>query len=812
MTDLSQIFRDLDQHFLEYLSSHGITPNSAGLIRCLSPSHPDKNPSMHIIDSGAHNQTAAYCFSCLAHFDILHAAHVLDNKPINGLGFYEDTLPFLTKKFGIPYEPVEITNEERDKYQKRCAVRDAMNVCHSSAFVKNTLKVDHPAIKHLLDRGITEKTIIEFKIGCIDSHEQYLKDMEKLGWTNREWLQRVDLANKGLFNKEGIIIPIIDARNLPVGFVTRTTKLNPNDKGQSKYVNSLNSDIYHKGEILFNFNKFNKDKGPLFIVEGYLDSIFLYQEGLSNASALGSTVLTEQHIQLLMSNSAKQLILCLDADDGGKKGTRLAIERLAAYKLFKIRIMELPEGEDPDTYTRKHGIAEFKNLSQLDSAISPFAWTIKHSTFEDDPLVIAEQAVPTIAAEESAINRMKMIKELAKLTSVAESDLRKEVDSLVNRDSTEYIEDLKGVNQYTQVALSRIRLKDTKQILEDSLSKIRDLEKRHNCEMNTEKEFSAQRAQLRERIESGEFTKGLICKKHTKFAELFDGVPYETCLTMIGGRPGAGKTTLLTDIGMDIVNSNKDAAIFYMSIDDTCDLLSLKMLAQESGMSTSKIKRYASLNDTSKEIINKAWNWYDDLSKTFIVSDASAGKTVDIMQAHIEWFIKAFPHHKRIFFLDNFHKLKPPVYNKGGKKTEAISDLSERVKDMTQIHNLHLVQTVELRKLESSRNRPRIEDLKDTVQMEYDADIVILVHNDMSVNPDTGVAWTGVDEDGNSTQMGYLEVQVCKNKITGKRDRLAYKLDSVNLRITPDKWSTVKACIDKMEKTKKSYGVGSSMF
>ena len=1116
--DIVKITQQIHPFLREYLQENGVEIDGAGFIKCIHPNHADKNPSCSI--GGRQDEQVFHCFSCGAAGNIFHAAHFLENKPLDGVGFYEETLPYLAKKYGIDYEPIHISNEVRDIYQKRCSVKDARNIIHSGAYEKGKLKTDHPAIAHLLERGITKESIKKFKIGCIDGFEGYIKEMQAVGWTNRDWLNRADLSNKSIFNKDGIIIPIHDDKFRPVGFVTRTTKMKPNDKGTSKYVNSINSDIYHKSEILFAFENYVPENGPLFIVEGYLDAIFLDQMGLPNVAALGSTILTEQHVDMLMRKGVKNVILCLDADEGGMSGTKLAVERLSAYKAFKsIRIMELPDGKDPDTYVRENSLKDFIKLSSPDIALSPFAFTIKHTSFEDDPVVVAETAIPTIAAEESNIKRLKMIKELSKITGIAEIDIRKDVDTLVNKESSQYLDELTIINKDVQTALQRRKIKDTKNIIEDNLVKIKSLEKKYDKTIDNRIVFEEKKEKLWEKWDRGEDQYGLKVNNFSKFEEAYDGLPYSTCLTLVGGRPSAGKclapgtkiwmydgslknvediklgdalmgddssprwvlgttsgwdtmwkirqanamtyvvnsphvlslkrsrntlnkkhgeiidiplnkfikkskkfqnnfkgyktnivfskedtlldpyflglwlgdgdsnsvriynmdnevieylysyaksldlnvtvnkngtcpsysitkgpnydsrnfslqkllrvenllgnkhipknyiinsdnvrlsllagiidsdgwhcsdkgyyeltlknlglikqvkqvadtlgfrtnltekettcqnpefkgmahrliisgdiwriptkierkkayrrkkrdwtmsqititsegrgryygfeldgngrflledgtvthnTTWLTALGIDIVESNPDAAVFYMSIDDNTELMTSKIIAQKTGIATSRIKRYANLSIDEREAIRKAWVWFNQISERFIMVDAVEGNTPDVMEKHMDWFNHTFPKKKRIFLLDNFHKLRLPPTR---QKVDQMSALSERMKEFTQIYDMHIMMTVELRKMAETGARPTTSDLKDTVQLEYDADSIILVHNAMQVQEDTPIMWAGEYGDDGTRAMPILEVYVKKNKMTGKTGGFAYKLNSYNLQI-----------------------------
>jgi DNA primase catalytic core len=752
--DLNKVFNDLDSHFIEYMTEHGKVPNEAGFINCINPNHPDRHPSMHFIDGGAHAQTAAYCFSCHCHISILNACHFLEKKPITGVGFYEETLPYLCKKYNIDYEPIQIDNKTRDMYQKRCGVRDALNIIHGMAFVGTNLNTEHPGIKHLLNRGITEETIKKFQIGVITSYKEYLSQMANIGYTDKEWLASADLANKGIFNPDAFIIPIRDDKGRPVGFVTRTTTMAPNDKGERKYVNSINSDIYTKSELLFNFNEYNPSDGPLWIVEGYVDALFLDQSGLKNVAALGSTALTEQHVDLLSRYSVKQLILMLDGDEGGRQGVDLALKRITPYQIFRsIRIVELPEGTDPDSFVRSKGVEELKKLAHPDLALSPFAWELKKITFQDDPILVVERVIPKIAAEESTITRLKMIKELSKVTGINKEDIRKDVELQVNRESDKFVEEITEVNKHVQTALHNRKIKDTKGILEEALIKVKTIELKYNDIIDNHSSYENKRANLWTKIEHGEYKYGLYCPKFKKLEEMYDGMPYTTNLTLIGGKPGSGKTTWISALAVDLVEANEDAAVFFMTIDDTTELMTFKMLAQKTGYPTSKIKQFINLQKEEQTIIREAWSWLDKLSNNFVMADATEGTT---------------PAHKQ--------------------KTDAVSFLSEKVKEASRIYDMHLIMTTELRKMSDNDSRPTPADLKDTVQLEYDADSIIMIHNDMLVKEETNIAWQN-----NNIRMPILETHVWKNKHTGKTGDLAYRLNSTNLQVTEISFAEVRA-------------------
>jgi len=800
MQDLNDILTKLAQNLPDYLVTHGVDIGADGKFLCIC--HKEKSPSMSIGGSDPrYKGMVAHCFGCGKSVNILHAVHLFEKKAISGPDFYQDTLPYLCKLYGIDYEPVEISEDQKRAYQRRRAYDDSVEIIKSNSYLHGHLNSEHPAIKHLLDRKIEERSIRKFEIGCIDGIKSYENAMAEKGWTDKEYLASADLLNKKLFDKNGIIIPIRDHKGRAVGFVTRKTDMEANAKGQEKYVNSLNSDIYHKSEILYGFNNYDKNDGPLLIVEGYLDVVYLDQCGIKNVVAIGACVLTDAHVDLLNKLDVKDIYICLDNDDGGNQGVELAIERLTEYKNFNIKIIELPPNQDPDSFVRESGIDAFKAL--FEHASIPFTWTLKHASFEKDPIQIARKAIPTIANEKSSVLRLGMIRDLSHFTGINEIEIKKDVDSLINKDSNAYIEALDELNKWTQNQLSKKKTRDTKQILDEATLKARSIELRYNKPLDNRLEFVKKRDEIKLKIEQGNFPIGLKSPNFSYLSKLTDGIPHNCCLTVVGGRASTGKTSLLTALEIDIIDNNNDCVIMDMSIDDNTEARTLKILAIKSGLSTTQIKRFKTLNEKEKDKVNQAWNWFNGISGRYFIADTNYGNNIDTLENHVNWLVETFPTEKKVFVLDNFHKLR--LYSgPNTKKTDSISDQSQRIKDIVQLNDIHLMATIELKKLDETRRKPSLSDLKDSVQMEYDADIAILVHNEFHVtNGETNVSWIG-QYDGYAQKMPLLEVNVAKNKITGQEGSFACELSTYNLQMKERPIDVIR----KLEKQKKNEGVG----
>lgn len=755
----------------EYLESQSVHVSANGFFCCVHPNHPDRNPSSSL--GGGLNEEVYRCFSCQTAGNVFNAAHWLEKLPLDGPEFWDTTIAKLAKQFDVPYNPMEISEDKRREYQTYRAYQDAVTVILNLTYEKGVIRENHIGIKHLLDRGITPETISSWNIGVITSFKDYKEGLLALGW-DEKYLMSKDLLRSDLFNKDSFIIPIFNHRGRPVGFVTRNVKA---DRVGPKYINSVNTDIYRKGEILFGYSSAKKHNGPLYIVEGYLDAIYLQQAGIDKVVALGSTVVTDEHIEQTLFNDQTDIIVCLDADNGGRAGVRLAIERMAHLSRFNLKIKDLPEGMDPDDFVADNGVDAFYAQENY----SPFKWSLKHSDYTQDLATLAQQMVGTIAAERSSILRLKMIKELSTFTSISEIEIKKDVDMLVNRDDDKYLKEIHDVNQFVQMQLSRKKVSDTKPILKDALSKLEVIDEKHNATKDLRIDFFDNLSRLDEKIKNGDYKYGLICPNFKNLEKQMDGIPYWNNLMLLAGRPSCGKSAIINSLSLDIIEHNPDSAVFIMSIDDNSDALVQKLIAIRTGMSTSKIKQYASLNSAQKDAYHAAMDWVKSVSDRLIIADATAGNSIDTFDNHVNWFVKNYQSAKKVFALDNFHKLS--IRSSSDKRMDALTEASSRIKTVGQQNDLSIICSVELRKLITENARPTRQDMQGTNKLDYDADVIGLVHNDFNVNPSTRLVTTK-QVDGELVTMPYIELQIAKNKINGNTGLNVYNFNTVSMQFT----------------------------
>ncbi len=316
--------------------------------RC--PFHDEKTASFSVSPS----KQIYHCFGCSAGGNVLN--FVMEYEKLS----FTEALKMLAERAGIPLEFEQVSPQEQsDTGKLRDMHTRAIELYHQQLFSPSAKH----ALDYLLNRGIKEETIREFKLGYAPESWDFL--VSKLsGDYTPDLIQKSGLAvtsekDGRLFDRfrERVMFPVHDDRGNAVGFGGR---LMTNDKSDAKYLNSPETPIYNKRKILYGLNvtreHIRKEKKAL-IVEGYMDFLQLYQHGYINVVAGSGTAFTLEHARLLR-RFADEAVLCYDSDSAGQKATVRTGFSVSAQKL-ECKVLMLPKGEDPDSYLRKEGPEEF---------------------------------------------------------------------------------------------------------------------------------------------------------------------------------------------------------------------------------------------------------------------------------------------------------------------------------------------------------------------------------------------------------------------------------------------------------------------
>lgn len=302
----------------------------------------------------------------------------------------------------------------------------------AAAFFKGNLK--HPSAaaikKYLLDRGVKQESIDVFGIGYapdkwdglinfLRSESVALSLMEKAG---------LILAKQrgGYYDRfrQRLIFPITDVKSRVLGFGGRILSDNK-DKALAKYINSPETPIYTKGRNLYGLNLARdaiREDDFAVVVEGYLDFIIPYQEGVRNIVASLGTALTPEQIRLLRRYT-HNVVIIYDADDAGQMAALRALD-IFIEEGMNVRVVSLPEGLDPDLFIRQRDIALFKELIRSAETLFDYKLKVLKSRYNiKDPqgkAGISQEMLPTISKFRDSILKAEYIKKFAEHLDVAE--------------------------------------------------------------------------------------------------------------------------------------------------------------------------------------------------------------------------------------------------------------------------------------------------------------------------------------------------------------------------------------------------------
>ena len=318
----------------------------------LSPFSKEKTPSFTINDE----KGFYHCFSSGEHgniFDFLVKVEKLN---------FGDAVRKLAAKAGMPV--FKFTKENIEVENKRKKYDEILTIALQN-YQKN-FSENESVRKYALSRGLTQEILSFFKIGYSG---EYGLNLSLFGNFNQKELIEsgiffYDEKNNKLIDrfKNRLIFPIFDYNNKVIGFGGRALSQNY----LAKYINSPETEFFKKGFNLYNLNNAknqNKQSGIVFVVEGYMDVISLYQAGFKNVVATLGTAMTESHLNLIW-RYFNDPIVCFDGDRSGQNAAHKISEKLIAYMKpnYSLSFLILPNGFDPDSFVRKNGKNNFESL------------------------------------------------------------------------------------------------------------------------------------------------------------------------------------------------------------------------------------------------------------------------------------------------------------------------------------------------------------------------------------------------------------------------------------------------------------------
>lgn len=388
------------------------------------PFHHEKTPSFTV----SRDKQIYKCFGCGAAGNVI--SFVMKTKNLT----FPESVKFLAERVGIDIEESSEKKAQKIKFDKMYNI----NV-EAARYFFNNLRKNEKAYSYFKNRGIDDITMKRFGLGFATDGWHNLRNHLKTKGIKEEELLNLGLTIKSpkgsIYDRfrNRVIFPVFDYSGKVIGFGGRVL-----DDSKPKYLNSPETPLFKKGIHLYGLNfaiKNNMDRAVV-MVEGYMDCISLHQHGITNVVATLGTALTEYQAKLL-KRYVDRVVISFDADIAGQNATLRGLEILKKEG-FDIRVLQVPQGKDPDEYIKANGKEAFIKL--IDNSLPLIDYRLKKSedgiNFTNKEMIIKYvKDVANILSSVDSIERDVYVKQVSQKTGVSEEAILENIREILKKTS-----------------------------------------------------------------------------------------------------------------------------------------------------------------------------------------------------------------------------------------------------------------------------------------------------------------------------------------------------------------------------------------
>ena len=357
---------------------------------------------------------------------------------------YPEALKWLAKKYNIEIEETEQTDEQKEQMNERESMFLVSNFAkdYFHDLMLNSNKGKAIGLSYFKERGFRDETIKKFELGyCIDEWDNFTKSALAKGY-DIKYLASTGLTivkeNKQFDRFKGrVLFPIHSMSGRILGFGGRILTA---DKKAAKYLNSPESDIYHKSKILYGIYQAKKEiakQDNCFLVEGYTDVISFHQSGIENVVASSGTALTSDQIRLI-NRLTKNITVLFDGDAAGIRASIRGID-LILEQGMNVKVVQFPDGEDPDSFAKSHSDSDLKEyLENSAQDFINFKVSLLLKDSDNDPIKkasVIRDIVTSISKIPDGIQREVYVQECSRIMDISERVLFSELAQLLKKES-----------------------------------------------------------------------------------------------------------------------------------------------------------------------------------------------------------------------------------------------------------------------------------------------------------------------------------------------------------------------------------------
>ena len=390
------------------------------------PFHEEKTPSFSV----SPDKEFFYCFGCHAGGDVFQFVQKIENIS------FPESVEKLAQRIGLEIPKTDLSPAEREREEERQRLYEICDL--AASYFHNCLtktRMGAAGIDYFKKRGLSAQTIVDFKLGFAPPQwDRLYRDFRERGYREK------DLIKSGLcLTKNGktydrfrgrCMFPIRDDKGRVVAFGGRII-----EEGEPKYLNSPESPIFHKGDLLFAMERARKEirkTKQAVLVEGYMDVVGVHNLGVTNVVASLGTAFTQRQAQLLR-RICEVAIVAYDMDRAGREATRRAIA-IARETGLKLRIATLPDGKDPDEYIKQHGANAWEDVITMAQNVLDYRLdeiiAAHDATSTDGKNMIVQEFVPEIMQTDNAITIDSYLRRLATRLRMNENIVRSDAQKI----------------------------------------------------------------------------------------------------------------------------------------------------------------------------------------------------------------------------------------------------------------------------------------------------------------------------------------------------------------------------------------------
>ena len=360
---------------------------------------------------------------------------------------YPEAIKFLAKKYNIEIEETVQSDQEKEQMNERESMFLVSNFAkeYFHDILLNSTQGKAIGLSYFKERGFNENSIKKFDLGyCLDNWDSFTNEALKKGY-DIKYLASTGVTivrEKKQFDrfKGRVMFPIHSMSGRILGFGGRTLS---SDKKTAKYVNSPESDIYHKSKILYGIYQAKKEiakQDNCYLVEGYTDVISFYQSGIENVVASSGTALTSDQIRLV-HRLTKNITVLFDGDAAGIRASLRGID-LILEQGMNVKVVAFPDGDDPDSFAKKHSEASLREyLEESSQDFINFKVSLLMKDANNDPVKKAgliRDIVTSISKIPDSIQREVYVQECSRIMEISERVLFSELAQLISKNSQDY--------------------------------------------------------------------------------------------------------------------------------------------------------------------------------------------------------------------------------------------------------------------------------------------------------------------------------------------------------------------------------------